>query len=411
MQAEILTIGTEILSGSTVDTNSAYAARRMGALGIVCARRTSVPDEREALVEVFREAIGRCDLLLATGGLGPTSDDITIQALTEAIDRPLIYNPEAARLIRRFYTRRNRPLQQAALRQAYVPQGGIVLPNPLGTAPGLWLELGRTIVIALPGVPSEMQAILDQEALPRLRRLKGLAAPRTLTLRTAGLVELHLEQVLRRIGLPDSVQVGLYPHLKMVDLQLTATGDMGPSANGLLARLEKRLRRELGSAVYATGEDPMEAVIGRLLLERKRTLAIAESCTGGLISDRLTDIPDSSRYLLGSITAYHNELKSRLLGVSAKLMARRGAVSAQVARCMAEGVRAITGSSIGLSITGIAGPSGGTRSKPVGLVYLGIADARRAQTWHCRLFGSRQTIKVQAAQTALNTLRLYLLDR
>ena len=409
IRAEILTIGTELLRGTTLDTNSAFIAQSLCAIGIACMRRTSVPDENTAVESALKEILGRCEVLIITGGLGPTCDDMTIASLAKATGRPLIYQPAIGRLIRRYYKRHNRKLQQDALRQAYLPKGAITLNNALGTAPGLWLEHAKTTLIALPGVPSEMQELMEQSVLPRLKKLKGLAVDQTLTLRTAGIVELQIEHMLRRINLPDSVQVGLYPHLKTVDVNLTCVGMRTSEARVVLRKIEKQLRRRLGSAVYGTGDQRMEGVIGERLLKQKRTLAIAESCTGGIICDRLTNIPGSSRYLRGGIVAYHNDLKADLLGVSGHLLARRGAVSAEGARAMAEGVRTKIGASIGLSITGIAGPSGGTPAKPVGLVFIGLSDARASLTWRHQFYGTRETVKAQAAQTALNTLRLYLM--
>jgi nicotinamide-nucleotide amidase len=250
---------------------------------------------------------------------------------------------------------------------------------------------------------------MEEAVLARLKRLKGRAVSETLLLRTAGVVELHIERLLGKIGVPDSVQIGLYPHLKMVDLRLTAAAKTHAHARAVLKKLEQKLLRALGSTVYGKNEDRLEAVIGRLLLRKRQTLALAESCTGGIVSDRLTNIPGSSRYLRGGVVAYHNDLKANLLGVSGKILENRGAVSPDVARAMASGVRAITGATIGLSITGIAGPTGGTPTKPVGLVFMGLSAPEGSRTWRWQFHGTRETVKAQAAQTALNTLRLYLL--
>jgi len=228
------------------------------------------------------------------------------------------------------------------------------------------------------------------------------------TLRSVGIVELSIEAALRRIRIPKQIGVGLYPHLGAVDIRLTATARSPRAARGALTRVETKVRRALGEAVYGTEGDTLEGVVGELLVRRRRTLAVAESCTGGLVSDRLTDIPGSSRYLRGSVIAYHNDLKRRCLSISAATLARHGAVSAQTAKRMAQGVRRLTGSDVGLAITGIAGPSGGTARKPVGLVYLGLADGRGAVSQRCRFLGDRPAIKAQAAQAALDWLRRHL---
>ncbi len=409
MQAELLTIGSEILSGSTLDTNSAWISQRLLGLGITVVRRTSVPDDPSLLVPAIQEAMGRSRLILTTGGLGPTADDITLAAVADATDRPLILHPEIAAAIRRFYSRRRRRLQQDALRQAYLPQGASALANPLGTAPGVWLEMDSSLIISLPGVPMEMRALMEHAILPRLSRLKGRPCVASIVLRTAGLVELELQHLMEKIGVPANVQVGYYPHLRAVDLRLSATARTPAAAEKQIRSLCSQLRKALGPAIYAADEEKMESIIGRLLVKRRRTLGVAESCTGGLVCARLTDVPGSSRYFRGGAIVYANELKTCLLGVSDAVLKKYGAVSGQTAAAMASGVRRATESSIGLSITGIAGPGGGSASKPVGLVYIGLADGKNARTERHQFFGSREMIKGQAAQMALNALRLHLL--
>ncbi len=427
MRTELLTIGTELVTGATVNTNAAYLARRLSDVGLPCDRQTAVPDARSPLVSALRERLGRCDILVITGGLGPTFDDITMAAIAEALQRPLRYVPAAAAAVRRFYATRHRTLQRAALRQAYVPAGGKALPNPLGTAPGLWLmlpprspvthhqslitrhwSLVTRLVIALPGVPAEMRAIMEQQVLPRVKRLEGLPALSTRTLRTMGLVELRIEQLLRRLRLPASIQVGLYPNLAAVDIRLTARAASPLPARRKLARAERALRRVLGPAVYGTDGETLEGVVGRLLVRRRRTLAVIESCTGGLIMDSLTNVPGSSRYLRGGVVAYDNAVKCSCVGIPARLLERWGAVSAPVARAMADGGRRLLNADLGLAVTGIAGPTGATASKPVGLVYVGLAGRHGCRSLRCHFLGDRHAVKTQAAQTALDWLRRHL---
>ena len=428
MRTEVLTIGSELTSGATVNTNAAALARRLAEAGFPCARQVAVPDEREALVDALRQALRRCELLVTTGGLGPTFDDITMAAIAEAVQRPLVYVPPAAAAIRRFYTRRHRRLQRAALRQAYLPRGAVPLANPLGTAPGVWLPLDGSVLVALPGVPRELRAILERHVLPRLRRLAPGRLIEGRTLRTIGIVELSIEAVLRRIRIPPSVSVGLYPHLRAVDIRLTATARSRREARRALAAVEARLRTALGASVYGMDEETLEGVLGGLLARQRKTLAIAESCTGGLLAARITDVPGSSRYFLGAVVAYHNDVKRRCLGVPAATLARHGAVSAQTAKRMAEGARRLAGSDVGVAVTGIAGPAGGTPSvrlrsgrrpersrgtprKPIGLIYLGLADARRTLSRRYECFGDRSAIRAQAVQLALDWLRRSLLTR
>ena len=411
MHAELLTIGAELTSGATVNTNAAYLARRLAELGIPCRRQVTVGDERHTLVEALRSALRRSTLVVTTGGLGPTFDDVTLEAIAEATSRPLVYHRRVAAIIRRFYTRHHRALQHAALRQASVPQGAAALLNPIGTAPGIWLPLEGPILIALPGVPGEMRAIMERHVLPRLKRLGGAQAIESRTLRTVGIVELSIEALLRRMRIPDGVEVGLYPHLRAVDVRLTAFATSRSAARKLLTGVEHRLRRALGPVVYGVDEDTLEAVVGRLCVAQHRTVAVAESCTGGLLCDRITSVSGSSRYFRAGLIAYHNDVKRRCLGVSEATLARDGAVSAATAKQMAEGVRRLAEASVGVSVTGIAGPTGGTSRKPVGMVYLGLSDGRRTMSRRCQFFGDRRAIKTQAAQTALDWLRRSLLSR
>jgi len=409
MRAELLTIGTELTSGITVNTNAAYLAKGLAQVGIFCQRQVAVPDEPRAIVQALHEALRRSALVVTTGGLGPTFDDVTMSAIAEATHRPLIHVPAVAAQIRRFYSRRHRRLQQAAMRQARLPRGGLALPNRIGTAPGLWLNLADQLVIALPGVPRELYPMWDHDAAPRLRRLPGRSAIASVTLRTVGLVELQIEHQLRRLRLPSPVRIGLYPNLRAVDVQLTTDNSSSARARALLNQAAARLRRSLGNAVYGTDQETLEEVIGRLLLRRRRTLAVAESCTAGLVTDRLTNVPGSSRYLLGAVVAYHNDVKRKTLDVPAALLSRHGAVSAPVARAMAQGVRHRLGATVGLAVTGVAGPAGGTTTKPVGLVYCGLSDRRGSTTLRAQCVGDRLSVKAQAAQLALDFLRRQLL--
>jgi nicotinamide-nucleotide amidase len=309
------------------------------------------------------------------------------------------------RRVRTFYRQHHRRISRLALRQAYVPQGASILPNPIGTAPGIWLPFNESVIIALPGVPQEMRAIMDASVLPRLRAGHDRGALATRLIRVAGLVELQVQQALQTVRMPSNVQVGFYPHLGTVDVSLVASGTRQTELRHILSRLEREIRQRLGAAVYGRDRDTLEAVVGRALMKRRWTVAVAESCTGGLISDRLTDVPGSSRYVVLSVVAYHNAIKQRLLGVEPEILAKHGAVSQQTAAAMARGVRQRAGADVGLAITGIAGPSGATATKPVGLVSLGLAIQSRTRTARLLFHGDRRSIKEQACQAALDWLR------
>jgi len=405
MDAELLAIGSELTSGHTVNTNAQFLARQLQELGIACVRQATVADDHFLIMQAVREALRRSRLLLMTGGLGPTFDDVTLAAVSQATGRRLVFVPSVARQIRAFCRKRRRRLNRLALRQAYLPAGATALPNPVGTAPGVWLPLKGTLLVALPGVPQEMRSIMERTVVPRLRRWTGRVPILSRTLRTIGLVELQIQTALRRLAIPEVVSVGLYPNLMAVDVRLTVSGTSPHRARRILDRVERALRARLGPAVYGVDAQTLEGLAGDMLVRRRETLAIAESCTGGLVSDRITNVPGSSRYLLMTIVAYHNQAKQDLLGVRGRALARDGAVSGPVARAMAIGVRTRAGADIGLAITGIAGPTGGTRTKPVGLVYLAVSDARGTTVKRSLFHGDRLAIKAQAAQLALDLLR------
>lgn len=411
MRAAILSIGSELTGGHTINTNAAYLARRLQEAGVTCARHLAVPDEAPVVVDAVRETLAGYHLVMLTGGLGPTFDDVTASALARATNRPLRFVPEVGRRVRLFYRAHHRRLNRLALRQASLPRGAQALPNPVGTAPGIWLELNGRTVVALPGVPREMRAIMERSVLPRLRRMAGRSSIAARTLRTIGLVELQIQEALQAVRIPRVMQVGLYPNLMAVDVRLTVAGESLLSARRHLNRVERALRRRLGEAIYGRDEQTLEDVIGAMLTRKRLTLAVAESCTGGLVSDHLTDVPGSSRYLIMSVVAYHNRVKQELLGVDATVLRRYGAVSPQVADAMARGVQRLAAADVGLAITGIAGPGGGTPRKPVGLVYLAVADHRHSAVARHQFHGDRLAIKAQAAQMALVWLRRLLAKR
>lgn len=405
MQATIVSIGNELTGGHIVNHNAAEMARRLAELGIACRRHVSIPDEPSLIIRTLREAMDDSALVLTTGGLGPTVDDLTLEAIADATDRDVIPNAAVAARIRAFYRRYRRRLNQLAMRQALLPRGATALANPLGTAPGIWLPLERSLLVALPGVPREMRAILEGSVVPRLKRLAHRAPILTRTIRTIGVPELEIQHRLGAMRLPRTVSFGLYPHLRMVDVRFAIADQPRRTATRILDRLEHGLRQRMGAAVYGTGSDTLEEALGQALRARRWTAAMAESCTGGLVADRITNVSGSSDYFLLSVVAYQNEVKERLLGVPHALLVRRGAVSAPVAKAMATGVRTRAGAALGLGITGIAGPTGGSARKPVGLVYMALADAHSVEARRFHFVGDRLSIKHQAAQEALDWIR------
>ena len=375
MKIETLTIGGEILNGRILDTNFHYLARQLNRLGVPPMWHSTVPDRRELLLSALKNALARAEGIIVTGGLGGTPDDITRRTLAQALGRRLVLREDVRLEIERIYRERGRTPPPSAEGLALVPQGAEILPNPVGMAPGILLPTpAGGFLVALPGVPEEMRALVERFVLPFIERRLGVARGWELTLRTAGVPETVLAD---RIGpvQPDGSEVAYLPQLGGVDLRLVRRPDAE------LTREEfdgwtKEILDKLGDIVYATGEVPLEQRVGELALAAKPRLAVAESITGGGVGAALTRVPGSSAYFLGAVTAYDNEIKQRLLGVSLGTLLNHGAVSAQVAEAMAVGVRRITGSDVAISTTGVAGPDGATAEKPVGLVYLGIASAK-----------------------------------
>jgi nicotinamide-nucleotide amidase len=410
MRAEILSVGTELLLGQITDTNAAYIARELAELGVDLYFKQTVGDNPPRIQEAVRLALSRADVILITGGLGPTEDDLTVEAVAGALGEDLVEDPAVTDHVRRFFASRGRVPTANVFKQSLVPRNARVIPNTRGTAPGVHLERdGRTIFI-MPGVPYEMEGMMEQYVVPTLRARTGDEVIRSIVLRVTGEGESAVEMRIKDLLANTTPTIAPYAKLGEVHLRLTAKGS-GEAAAHQLAEGERLVRERLGELIYGTGQDTLEDVVGRLLASRRETVAVAESCTGGLLAQRITTVPGSSAYFVEGVVAYSNEAKTTLLDVPAELLEAHGAASAPVAEAMARGVRARAGTTYALSITGIAGPGGGSEEKPVGLVYLGLAD--RQGTQHRRLtFGAqagRAGIRHLAAQAALNLLRLHLL--
>lgn len=406
MKATLLTIGNELLAGRTVDTNFTYMARALGAAGVRVCRHVTVGDDRRAILAAVRSALLDSDLVVASGGLGPTSDDVTREAMAELAGSPLREDPEVVARIAARMKSLGRTLKAVGRRQALLPAGMAQLENPIGLAPGLWHEAGTAIVCALPGIPRELMAMVDQVLVPRLRALNpDLAALPVATLRTIGVPESDLAERIEADAIDLSgVLLAYLPGPGGVDLRLTG---IDRTAAAAVERVAGALASRFAEAVYARGEDSMEEVVGRLLAARGHTLALAESCTGGLVGYRVTRVAGSSVYFAGGVVAYANEAKEALLGVPGALLAAHGAVSAEVAAAMAEGARERFAAELGLAVTGIAGPGGGTAEKPVGLVFVAVAGPEPATVATRRhlLLGDREQIRERAATLALDLLR------
>ena len=423
LKAEVIATGSELLLGGRQETNSLFLAEALASVGIEVRFKSVVGDDQSDIVSAVRTACRRVGVVLVTGGLGPTSDDCTRHAVAKAINRPLRRSPEALEGMRLRLAQWGRKLRPQHLRQILIPSGAVVLPNPVGSAPGFWLTWKDCFLVALPGVPVEAEQMFHREVLPRLNQAAALQRAQGLIVRrvihTCGLFESDVERRLKGLFPPrGGIRLGLSASPLGVSISLTSRGErparvQARSQRGLteLNGLVKKVRSRLGTYVYGEGSETMEEVVGRQLAACGKTLVLAESCTGGLIGHRVTQVPGSSHYLDRGVVCYSNDAKQELLGVPERLIRRHGAVSAEVAAAMAEGIRIRSGADIGLSVTGIAGPGGGTDRKPVGLVYVGLDAAPRTRatvTGEFRFHGDRHVIKVRASQAALNVLRLHL---
>jgi nicotinamide-nucleotide amidase len=414
-QVELITIGDELLLGFTIDTNAAHISRTLAEAGVAVVRRTTVGDEADRIADAVSEALERTGAVITTGGLGPTSDDLTKPSIARIFGRKMVLDEEiAASLERRWKSRFPAGKFPATNRiQAEIPEGATILTNRHGSAPGIWLEddKGRWVAM-IPGVPREMRGMLAEEVLPRLKALAGNSDSAIVsgTLRTTGIAESAVAELLgpRFLGEPDTelgaLPLAYLPGIAGVDLRVTAKGLPRQRAERLVSEAILKLRERVGAYVYGEGETDLAAVV----LDQCRTanlkLAVAESCTGGLLEERITNIPGSSDVFLGGVVAYHNDVKRDMVGVGSEALARFGAVSEEVVLQMATGVRTRLGADVGVAITGVAGPGGGTPEKPVGLVWIAVA-ATEARARRFQMIGDRTEIRQRAAQAALEMLR------
>ncbi len=408
--AEIVTIGTEMLLGDLVDTNTAWISQRLAKLGVGVYRHTTVGDNSERIIGALREAASRSDLVVTTGGLGPTSDDLTNQCLATLTGREMVEYMEAREHVERKFAQFGRQPSPSNYKQALFPKGTELIPNPLGTAMGALVEWGETLFATLPGVPSEMKRMFEETIEPLLRR-RSDGSIVSKTLHFAGLGESALaEKVQDFLDATDPTVAPLASQGK-VRLRITTRAATEEEAQQKISPVEEEILARLGDFYFGEDDETLEGAVARLLKERGATLALAESCTGGLLAKRLTDLPGSSAFFKEGLVTYSNESKERWLGVPGELILEHGAVSEPVARAMAEGARRIAGADYGLSVTGIAGPDGGTQEKPVGLVFVGLSASGGAFAERLDLSAwarSRASIRERSANRAFDLLRLRL---
>lgn len=414
MQAIILSIGDELTLGQTVDTNAAWLSARLVERGIITRWHLTVPDDCAAITRAVRQAAEEAELVILTGGLGPTADDLTRQALADALGAPLAENAAALAGIEAYFKHRRWPMTASNRTQALCPVGAECLENPCGTAPGLKLRLDRAVIVSMPGVPLEMKAMFDRHVAPLLAETSGRVIL-TAILHTFGLGESRVgERLGELMDRARNPKVGTTVAGGVVSVRIRSEFPTAAEAQAALGATAAEVRRRLGSSLYGEGETTLPEVVGRLLKERGRTVATAESCTAGLVGKLLTDPAGASAYYLGGWIVYANALKSEVLGVPAELIARAGAVSEAVARRMAEQALARSGADYALALTGVAGPKGGSADKPAGTVWIALARRKAAgpevRAEQFVFPGARDMVRERAAKTALNILRLALLE-
>jgi len=402
----VLTIGDELLNGEMADTNTAAIARQLAAHGFIVRDSLSVRDEIADIVMGLRLLSENREVLIVTGGLGPTADDLTAQAAAEAFGRPLAVNAEALAQIRNFFAQRGREMPLRNEKQARLPEGVKILPNANGTAPGFQLRHRGCDVFFLPGVPTEMTAMLTQTVIPAVRQTHGNGLPAgERVLKVFGLAEPKTEELLEEVTFPHGTQIAFGVDFPLVHVKLRASG---VDFERILDQAELLARKVLGDFVVAEGDGSLAQTVARLLTASGKTLALAESCTGGLIAKLLTDLPGASIFLERGAVTYANSAKQDWLKVPEELLATVGAVSAECALAMARGVRAAAKSDLAVSVTGIAGPDGGTPDKPVGTVFIALAAADGEEVKGYRFPGDRDAVRRLSAFTALDQLRRYL---
>lgn len=414
IKAEIIAIGTELLTGGDTSENGLFLSRELARLGCLVQWKSIVSDDPKDIEMALVQAASRASVIVTTGGLGSTEEGVTRKAVSRVTGRRLILHEKLLGQLEHRFAQRPKPLPISVSRQALIPARAHVLPNSLGTAPGFALHWGECYLLCLPGAPQEMRLMFSDCARPYLERLKHRAVIQIRVLRTTGLAESEIVERLKDLFRPPKADRGpitfsLVACLTGVDLHLRGMGRTESEILRVLSPWMETVRERLGEAIYGLDDETLEAVVGRLLVERGLRLAVAESCTGGLIGHRLTNVPGSSVYLDSVSVCYSNSSKTKVLGVPLRLLSEHGAVSAPVAAAMALGVRERSRTDLGLAVTGIAGPTGATPDKPVGLVFFALSSVSGVQAHFTQFRGDREAIKEQAAQSALDLLRRYLL--
>ena len=413
MKTEIISIGSEILRGQITDTNANFIAKKLVELGIDLEHISAAGDNPKSLLSTLKLAFQRSDLIITTGGLGPTEDDITYQTIARALNLKLIKYPEAEENLKRILHKIKIKVSPSNLKQVYLPEGAKIIINQYGTAPAMILEKDNKIICSFPGVPHEMKNLIEENLIPYLKeKFPPSIIKKSKILKVTGLGESSVNDLIRDyINKQTNFSFGIYANPEDIQVQVTTGAPSEKKVEKLLQSSVDQLTKILGNYVYGIDEETIEEVVGKLLKTKKLTVAVAESCTGGMLGEMITRIPGSSEYFQGGVISYSAKVKEDLLKVPPEVIKKYGEVSEEVARLMAEGVRINCHSDIGISITGIAGPGGATEKKKVGLVYVTLSNGEKTITQKHRLFGNRQLIRLRASRRALNMLRMYLMKK
>ncbi|NLI12665.1 competence/damage-inducible protein A [Pelotomaculum propionicicum] len=411
MKAELIFTGSELLLGQILNTHAQYLGERLAALGIEVTLNTTVGDDAACMARVLQEAVRRTELIIITGGLGPTTDDITAETVAAVLGLPLVADQDSLVKIEQLFEKRGQKMARSNLKQAYFPAGSKVLPNKVGTAPGAMIEKDKITIIMLPGPPRELTVMFEESVLPFLAaKADQGAAMKYKIFKLTGISESAVQDLLTDLGGQGNPGIAYIAKPGEIQVRLSARAEGGRQAEELLADLSRRVKPRLDKYIFACDDEDLEEIVGKLLLAKGLSISVAESCTGGLVAARLTDVPGSSAYFKGGVVSYSNEMKNKVLGVSASVLEQFGAVSKETAMAMARGVREKTCADIGLATTGIAGPGGGTPAKPTGLVYVSLSSVAGTIFREYRFPGFRQAVRQGTVNNALLMVKQYLTE-
>jgi len=421
ISAQVICIGNEIMLGHIANTNAQFISNKLAPIGIKTSRHLDIPDNPGAIISSIRNALKESDIVILSGGLGPTVDDITLECIAKALNKKLIFDKKTAERIKAHFKKRGIKMPSNNIRQALIPEGAMPIPNNIGTAPGLIIPLTPTpspiskkwerarvrVLLAFPGVPFELYPMFENTAIPYIKKaFPSGCIIKSRVIKITGLAESRVNEMIEDIlKISGNVQMGIYPHPEEILVKITVTDKNEKSSDLIINKIQKKIESRLKNYIFGYDNEKLEEIVGKALLKSKKTLAVAESATGGLLANRITDVPGSSDYFKLGLATYSNESKNKLLNIPTEIIKKYGAVSKQVASLMAKNVRALAGSDYGIGITGIAGPGGATKKKPIGLVYAALSTKEKTICREFRFIGTRSLIKYKSTQAALNMLR------